>query len=56
MVENSRSVQGCHNFPNKIFVNWKLEDNAKNNLTSLRFAIRLFIPSRETRQIHQISG
>ena len=38
MTENARSFQDCQNFPYKIFVYWKLEDNAKNNLKSFHCA------------------
>ena len=46
-VEVVENFQVCHIFPNKIFVYWKLEDNAKNIL-------KLF-PNRKTHQLDQIS-
>ena len=70
MVENSRSFEGCYNFPPKKFVYWKLEDNAKNIFKSfllviplhcytntlIWFVMKLMIANLKTHQIHRISG
>ena len=64
MFENSTSFDGCHNFPNKIFVYWKLGENTKNILKSFHctatlirwYVLRSIIPDHKTNhQIHQIS-